>query len=195
MPAKRSRLGWGFTMKPVAFFAHALVAVAALTACNQSPTAPSSRTELATAPLPPPLSIAGTITLRSIAPGSGATLTVGDCPNSVIDRFKERCSDPTHITVDVEFAQALSNAVVTASFYSGTKRCGIAYSDSSSVTAGNRRSFEVLGAIELSDEYIPLHCPPPAETTRMVIQLWDVGRPATPLLTQEFAHRYTFADP
>ena len=32
-------------------------------------------------------------------------------------------------------------------------------------------------------------------TTRLVVQLWEVSRPAAPLLTQEFAHRYTFADP
>jgi hypothetical protein len=188
-------------MRPAARFVNTLVAVAALTACDggrtQLPTAPSSPPPSASPPPSPspPLSASGQITLRSIAPGSGATLTVRECPTSFTDSFKDLCSDPAHMTVDVEFGRDVSTAVVTAAFYSGTKRCGVASSGPSPFAAGSRASFELLGAIELSDESVQLHCPLPAETTRMVIQLWEASRPATPLLTQDFAHSYAFAEP
>jgi len=126
---------------------------------------------------------------------SGATLTVRECPTSFTDSFKDLCSEPTHITVDIQFERDVSTAVVTAAFYSGTKTCGVAYSGPSPFAAGSRASFELRGAIELSDESVQLHCRLPAETTRMVIQLWERSRPATPLLTQDFAHSYTFAAP
>jgi hypothetical protein len=180
--------------KPAAVLANMLVAVAALSACGGRTESPA-RIDLPTAPSSPQPSAAGQIALRSIAPASGATLTVDDCPVSSTDRFKDQCSGPTQITVDVQYERDVSNAVVTASFYSGTRRCGLTYSESAPFAAGARASFELQGAIELSDEYVQLHCVPPAETTRLVIQLWDAGRPATPLLTQEFAHRYTFVDP
>ena len=188
-------------MRPAARFVNTLVAVAALTACDggrtQLPTAPSSlppSTSPPPSPSPPP-SASGQITLRSIAPGSGATLTVRECPTSYTDSFKDLCSDPAHMTVDVQFERDVSTAVVTAGFYRGTKRCGIAYSGPSPFAAGSRASFELVGAVALSDESVQLHCPLPAETTRMVIQLWERSRPSVPLLTQEFAHNYTFAEP
>jgi hypothetical protein len=99
------------------------------------------------------------------------------------------------MTVDVEFEQDVSTAVVTAAFYRGATRCGLLYSGPSPFTAGSRASFELRGAIELSDEYVQLRCVLPAATTRVVIQLWERSRPATPLLTQEFAHSYTLAGP
>jgi len=182
-------------MKPAARFVNTLVAVAVLTACDgartQLPSAPSSSPPSIS---PPPLA-AGQITLRSIAPGSGATLTVRECPTSFTNSFKDLCSDPAHLTVDVQFERDVSSAVVTATFESGTKRCGWLYSGPSAFAAGSRVSFELRGAIEFSDESLQLHCSLPAETARMVIQLWEASRPATPLLTQEFAHTYTFAEP
>ena len=186
-------------MKPTALFAHTLVAVAAFTACDggrtQLPTAPSSRAQVPvpTAPSPPPLSAAGKITLRSIAPESGSTLAVVECANSFNTRFKDLCAEPLQMTVDVEFDGSVSNAVVTASFYNGSQRCGMA-SSGSSPFAGSRASFD-LQVMELSDEYVQLHCPLPAATTRLVVSLWEARSPATPLLTQEFAHSYTLAEP
>ena len=184
-------------MKPAVLVGHALVALATLTACdggaNQLPARPP-RVQLPTAPSPPSSTTAsGQITVRSIAPGSGATLTVRECASHLFD-FKSLCAEPLQMTVDLEFTSPVPNAVVTASFYNGSQRCGVAYSGPVPLAAGSPTSFD-LRLIELSDEYVQLHCQLPAETTRMVIQLWEATSPAAPLLTQAFAHTYTLANP
>ena len=51
-------------------------------------------------------------------------VTVRECPNPpYTELFKDLCTDPLQITVDVEFDRDISNAVVTAGFYSGSQRC------------------------------------------------------------------------
>jgi hypothetical protein len=180
-------------MKPTARLVVMLLTLTPLAACDDARTQPVSASPLPSAPSPAPT--AGQITLRSIAPGSGAILNVLECPTSLTSNFKDLCTEPLQMTVDVEFNGSVSDAVTTAGFYSGTKRCGLATSESSRFATDNRASFDLRGAIELSDESVQLHCPLPAETTRMVIQLWERGRPGVPLLTQEFAHHYTFTQP
>ena len=98
------------------------------------------------------------------------------------------------MTLDVEFGSGVTTAVVTASFYNGSKRCGVAYSGGVPLAAGIGTAFN-LRLIELSDEYAQLHCQLPAETTRIVTQLWEATRPATPLLTHAFDHTYTLVNP
>ena len=183
-------------MKPAARLVMTLLTLTPLAACDDGRSRPIPGSPLPSAPslpTPPPASMSQ-ITIRSIAPGSGATLTVRECPFSFTSNFKDLCAERLQMTVDVEFGSSVSNAVVTASFYSGTTRCGIAYSGSAPFAAGSR-AFELLGTIALSDEYLQLHCPLPAQTTRMVIQLWERSTPAGPLLIREFAHNYTFAEP
>jgi hypothetical protein len=184
-------------MKPAARLVMALLTLTPLVACDDGRTRNMPASPLPSAPSSPlPPAFGGQITLRSIAPGSGATLKVHECPwPSFTSNFKDLCAEPLQLTVDVEFAGSVANAVVTATFYSGTKRCGVAYAGPSPFAAGSRASFELRGAIELSDESVQLHCPLPAETTGLVIQLWETDRPAVPLLTQGFAHNYTFAEP
>jgi hypothetical protein len=131
-----------------------------------------------------------------MAPGSGALLSVRDCPyypsNLHVD-FWDQCSESVRVAFDVEFGRDVSNAVVTAGFYSGSQRCGLATSQPVKLSAGSHGSFEA-GVILLSDEVVRLLCPLPAQTTRMVVQLWEADHPASPLLTQEFPHYYTFVE-
>jgi hypothetical protein len=173
-----------------------LVTVAALGACTQSPTTPSS---------PPPSNLqspslslrdvaSGQITLQSIAPGSGSTLTVHECSTSFIGS-QDLCAGSARLAVDVEFGRDVSSAVVTAGFSNSMKQCGVLSSRPSPLAAGTRASFELLGAIELSDESVQLQCLLPAQTTRMVVQLWEASQPAQPLLTRQFEHSYTFTGP
>lgn len=155
-----------------------------------SPTAP-------TTPLPPtgpsPVDPRGEITVRSITPASPATLIVRDCtyPNS---QYTERCSRQLQMVVDVQFENEVSNAVVTATFYAGSQRCGVAYSSPQPLAAGGRATFG-MSAISLSNDDTLLLCPLPTETTRMVVQLWETSRPSVPLLTQESGNTFTFVDP
>jgi hypothetical protein len=156
-------------------------------ACDSRTVSPSS------VPTPAPTS---KITVRSIAPASGATLPVRECPyypSSLNLNFWEMCADQLQMSFDVEFERDVTNAVVTAGFYSGAQRCGLATSQSAPLQAGSRASFETK-VILLSDEVNRLLCALPAETTRMVVQLWERDRPATPLLTEEFSHTYRFAE-
>ena len=110
-------------MKRAALVASSLVAVATLAACGggggmPSPTTPTTPT----APASQPRSVQGNITLRTIAPSSGATLPVRECYNSSYNAgFKDLCADLLQMTVDVELANSVSNAVVTARFYRGSQ--------------------------------------------------------------------------
>jgi hypothetical protein len=88
----------------------------------------------------------------------------------------------------------VSNAVVTAGFYSKSVRCGLSTSPVAPITAGTRTSFVVSG-INLSDESTVSRCTLPTETTQLVVQVWQRDRPASPLLSQEFAQAYTFTEP
>ena len=101
------------------------------------------------------------------------------------------------MTFDVRYGANVSEAVVTAGFYNGAQRCGIAYSiiPGPQLTAGSDAVSFTASIISLSNEDTPLLCPLPATTTRMVVQLWESGRPAIPLLTKEFDHTYTFTQP
>jgi hypothetical protein len=130
-----------------------------------------------------------------MSPSAGATLPVDKCryyPSSFNLDFWEMCADGLSLRFDVEFEADVTNAVVTAGFYSGSQRCGLATSQSAPLAAGSRTAFEAT-VILLSDESVPLLCALPAETSRMVVQLWERSRPATPLVTREFAHSYRFS--
>ena len=95
---------------------------------------------------------------------------------------------------DVQFQNEISNAVLTAGFYAGSQRYGLAGSASRPFAAGGRATF-TMSEISFSDDAKRLLCPLPAVTTRMVEQLWEVSRSREALLTQEFVNTYTFAEP
>jgi hypothetical protein len=169
-----------------------LVALSTLAGCDGQNVSPS---RISTAPSPQVTE--GQITLQSISPPSGATLPVEECqfyPSRLDLDFWEMCADQLNMTVDVEFEADVRDAVVTAGFYRGTQRCGLAMSQTKPLRAGRTAVFDTH-VILLSDETTQLPCALPAETTQMVVQLWGRSSPATVLLRREFAHHYRFAEP
>jgi hypothetical protein len=168
-----------------ACFGGTLLAALVLAACdNTNATAPTS--------VP---TTQGEITIRSIELGSGATLSVRQC--EWYTWYVEMCADRSLMTFDVLYPEGVSEAVLTASFYNGSQRCGIAYSPlpGPPLRAGGSAFPMTVSAISLSDEDHRLLCPLPATTTRVVVQLWERNRTAAPLLAKEFAHTYTFVEP
>jgi hypothetical protein len=188
----------GNAMKRSAYLSAAVLIFVTLSACDSSsvrdasfpnPTAPASP------PAPPPPAAQGDITIRSIEPASGARLAVREC--EWYSWYVDMCADRAPMTFDVLYRGSVSEAVVTAGFYKNVSRCGIAYSGTPgpSLGGGSESVSFTVSMISLSDEYNRLLCPLPATTTRLVVQLWERGRPAAPLLTKEFVHTYTFSDP
>jgi hypothetical protein len=178
-------------MKAVGF-PFALVALGTLAGCDGGNV---SRSPISTAPSPQ--APAGQITVQSVIPASGATLPVEECqyyPSRLDLTFWEMCADHVTMTFTAVFERDVTNAVVTAGFYSGTQRCGLATSQTAPLSADTRGAFGAH-VILLSDESTQLLCPLPAETTRMVVQLWEREHPATPLLSQELVHSYRFTRP
>lgn len=156
-----------------------------------SPTGPTTLLPPPTGPSP--AAPRGEITVRSITPASPATLIVRECtyPSSA---YSDMCSRQLEMAFDVQFENEIPNAVVTAGFYAGSQRCGLASSSGRPFAAGGRATF-TLPVISFSDESTRLLCPLPAVTMRMVVQLWEASRPGVPLLTQEFVNTFTFVDP
>ena len=173
-----------------------VVASVIVSACSSSSapaplsTAPSS---VSSSPVPSPSpTLQGSIALTSITPSPGSALSVRDCASN--PGYAGYCSY-ARITADVALEQTVSDAVVTAAFYRGTERCGIAHSAPTHLQGDTRTRFTITD-ISLSDEYTLLHCGPlPAETNRVVVQVWSASRPAVPLFSQEFAYSYRFMIP
>jgi hypothetical protein len=176
-------------MSRLAYFIAALLTLGALTACHGGTTGTTSAAAsiLPTAPsaVPP----TGQISMRFITPDSGAILAVRDCSNPF---YIENCTD-SEMTFEVVYAHDVERSVVTAGFYVGDRLCGLAYSQIVRLQAGTRAFFDAR-LISLSTEDQPLLCGLPAETTRMIVKLWAVQQPASPLLSQEFTHTYTFVE-
>ena len=126
---------------------------AILSACSGStPTAPSSSTVAATAPVParvPPSAARGEITIGEISPGPGATLTVRACDMGNLTRI---CTDQWRGTFEVVLDRGMSDAVLTVTFYDGPTRCGYAADTRDTLTAGSPVSFSP-STIYLSDGY------------------------------------------
>ena len=165
----------------------ALLTLVALTACHVGTTGTTSVAAplLPTAPsaVPP----RGQISMRFITPDSGAMVAVRDCSNPF---YIDNCTD-SEMTFEVVYEQDVERSVVTAGFYAGDRLCGLAYSQFVRLQAGSRAFFDAR-LISLSSEEQPLLCSLPAQTTRMIVKLWAAQQPASPLLSQEFTHTYTF---
>jgi hypothetical protein len=170
-----------------AFFAVALLAGAG---CDQA-TTPALPTGPAT---PGPASVIpqGQISVLSVQPESGATLTAEPCDGGY-------CIDDARLTFDVQFDQEVPEPWVTVSFYSGVQRCaGSGYPNvfqTLEPLRANTATTFTVSFLALSDQSGTL-CRLPQTTTRMVVELWaQRGRSSPTLLTREFAHSYTFVLP
>ena len=185
-------------MKTAAYLAATLVTFLAASACN----GPSARNVSVASPIPtapsPPASQQGEITVRSIVPASGATLTVRPCESDA--GFLAMCADRVPLmTFDVQYRANLPNVWISVSFYQGVQLCGNAASNIVALTAGAEAVAFTVSTIVLSHETGALLCPLPATTTRLVVQVFNrngvPGSTATLLLKKEFDHTYTFAQP
>ena len=150
-----------------------------------------------TVPLAPSPAVASAptdqITIRSIMPESGATLTVQPCP--VSSGYSGMCvADQVSLTFDVEFSRDVANPVVGASLYPDPTGNGpwCAWGRTTLAApyrAGSRVVF-TMSILSLSREDGRPSCPLPTTTTRMQVHLYE--RPGYDLLEQGFPVAYTF---
>jgi hypothetical protein len=158
---------------------------------HQSPTTPSASDQLA--PITETINLAGgEITIRSMTPASPATIPAREC-HPYAPAHNEVCTVGLQMAFEAQLSIRISRAIVTADFYAGSKLCGHGESDFQRLAAGEPATFSV-SRLSLQEEGGPLLCPLPTVTTRMVVRLWEAGS-SSELLTQEFAHTYTFAEP
>ncbi len=157
-------------------------------------------TGTAPSPVSPPVRT-GQVSLRSIAPASGATLSMQDCTYEPESSFgtTQLCTAESRIALDLEFESEV-NSLVVAYFYRGSQICAT----SRRLFRGTRGSVE-LNIISLTDTLQPdevltttvNRCPLPAVTTRIVMKVLEVSPFRGPLQIsqEEFAHTYTFDGP
>ena len=173
-----------------AFFPFALLTVAGCDKATMSalPTGPGE------AAAPAPVVPQGQITVLSVQPESGATLTAEPCDGGYCISDSD-----VRLTFEVRFDEEVREPWVTVSLYNGLQRCaGSGYPNVfqtiEPLRANTTTTFSV-SFLALSD-HNGLLCPLPQTTTRMVVQLWPQrGRSSAALLTREFAHGYTFVLP
>lgn len=170
------------------FYASFAIALLSVAGCDQpkTPTGPSA------AAAPAPVIPQGQITVQSVQPESGATITGEACDGGY-------CISDARLAFDVQLDQEVTEPWVTVSFYDGLQRCaGSGYPNIfqmiEPLRANTATTFRV-SFLALSDQNGTL-CRLPETTTRMVVQLWaQRGHSSAALLTREFAHSYTFVLP
>jgi hypothetical protein len=155
--------------------------------------------DIGTVPLAPSPAVASSpldqqeIRMRSITPGSGATLTVTPC--TVSTGYSGMCvADQVRLTFDLEFSHDVANPVVSASLYpdpNGNGRwCAWGRTTlAAAYRAGSRVEF-TIPILSLSTEDGAPICPLPTTTTVLSISLFE--RPGYDLLEQLFPVAYTF---
>ena len=183
---------------PIAVGVFVLATSSACTGFDEPiPTAPSYATQPRPAgsiSLPPEAGIGtGTVVIRELDPGVGATLAVqSDCLNG---RITVLCTDGWRGTFDVFVDRDMTNAVLTARFYDGNRFCAYAASTLDLVPAGSRVSL-TMSRIHLSDHSgNVLDCRLPATTNRIEVELWSDYSAWSNTLIHRFANTYTFYEP
>jgi hypothetical protein len=149
---------------------------------------------------PPAAPTRGQVSLRSIAPASGATLSMRDCTYEPETSFgnTQLCTGQSRIHLDMEFESEVV-AEVVAYFYRGSQICARSARD----FRGGRGSVELniisLTNTSLPDEVLTIpanRCPLPVATTRIILKVLERSSSSKPLqISQEFAHTYTFDAP
>jgi hypothetical protein len=157
-----------------------------------TPTAPSAPS-VPSSPVPPipptrgPGS--GTIAIHELSPALGATLAVqSDCPPGQL-----LCTDKWQGTFDVTVDRAMTNAVLTVSFYDGQTKCGYGAGTLDIVPAGERVAFNVHWLV-VQDRFLAEPCRLPAITNRIEVVLWSDASSWTNTLIQVFEGGYTLSD-
>ncbi len=129
------------------------------------------------------------IAMTSVAPASGATITVGNCSTD----SARLCSHEFLASFNVQANEELQNLVLTVSFWDTERRCGYA-ADTRDALAANTStslapSIAFLSWEQSSRAFQP--CSLPVTTTRLVAELWTQHDHRT-ISTREFAGTYTF---
>jgi hypothetical protein len=135
------------------------------------------------------------VSIRSITPASGTTLVVRDCG---FDGLTVICTQEPRLSVDIDVPRDIGDPALDATLEGASKRCASFGAIQPRITRplrAGRYSFEFTEIYLFATG--PNHeqdCPFPAETTRLVIRLWDVTGAAIPreVLTKEFPHTYRF---
>lgn len=158
------------------------VALLTLAGCDQ-PTTPAAFVP-PVSQVPPVLQ--GQITALTLQPENGSTVRAEDCEEAIY------CNDGVRFVFDVQLNQDVT-ASLEASFHNDSQQCAIAFGAGSGpkvIRANTATTFtlDYMLFVDIVDNFL---CPLPQRTTRMVVELWQYGRSA-PLLTQEFAHAYSF---
>jgi len=182
-----------------------LALLTASTACDSRPSLPAGLagvTPTTPSPTPAPISVGGTVTIRSISPEPGAIVRVRTCPPGPLATLATLCTDEVNAVIDVRIDVDLAAAAIVVAFADGPRRCGQAEFGARALTAGVT-STVALATVYLSRELsegagspvqLAQPCELPATTSRVVVQIWGPQNPVTPVLTREFAQTYTFTD-
>ncbi len=182
----------------------ALTVLLAATSCA-GPTSPSPG-------LPPPslstfqaaspvvsVPVTAEITMTSVAPASGATITVRDCETEGGTGWARLCSHDFRGTFSVQANGELQNLVLTVSFWDGERRCGYAADKRDALAAETSASFAPSLTFLSWEEFSPppttvnlfQPCSLPITTTRLIAELWTQHDHRS-ILTREFPGTYTY---
>ena len=178
--------------------------LAVFSACGPAGSvAPTAPTAVVNPTPPPPTAAPGSIRFAAVTHASGAALKVQDCgPSFTGIAGNHLCNEEWHAAFDITSGVDLSNGVVTVSFENDGRRCGEVQTANQAFAAGRERLVGTSGPVYVTHERegydnltVEQACDFPVTTSRLVVQLWDPRKPATPLARQEFDYTFTFVAP
>lgn len=176
-------------------FATVFAALVTTTACGTDRS--GSLTPTGPPPIAPTPPVTGTITLSSIVPANGTTLTIFDCdptlPAGAIGPLHEigLCTDQLRMTFDLEVDRDITDAYLKVQLLDGSKLCAITSGGRAPLSAGTRTQ-RTTSPVVLSDHpELQSPCALPVTTTRIRVELQD-GIVNRQLLAQEFDYTYRF---
>ena len=181
-------------MRAAARLCAILSALVGVTACDTTAESVGRYHSMAAGPtsLPERSGLLPDIDLVSLPPPLGTPLIVREC--STLSGYAGLCAHAYPMIFGVHFDENILDAVITAGFYAGSQRCGLATSSRIPLTAGRHGAF-TTSSIHVVGEPHVLSCRLPVRTDRMVVQLWDSNRPGAPLMRREFPHVVMFDAP
>ena len=143
---------------------------------------PSPSTFPAASPPVVPVPVTAEITMTSVAPASGSTMTIRDCATQY--GWERLCSDGFRGTFSVQASGELQNLVLTVSFWDRERRCGYAADTRDALAAETSASFAPSLTFLSWEEFSPppttvdlfQPCSLPITTTRLIAELWTQAR-------------------
>lgn len=185
-------------MKLLEPFGVCFVGVALIVGCSAStPVAPTPVTS--SVPVARPTA-PGDIRLAAITHPSGSIVVVQDCGPAYTVAGDHLCNPEWHAAFNVTSGIDISNGVLTVFFEGASGRCGELYVAAQSFGANRERLVGTEAPVFLTyesetDLRVKPLCQFPVTTDRIVVQLWDPAKPATPLVRRQFDYVSTFVNP